>query len=48
MTKTSQGGFCFLEANYIHYRIEFLNEKGREQLMKAHKDFTPKNQKDYG
>ena len=34
-----------LETNYIHYRIDYLNKKGREQLMQAHKKFHRKIQR---
>lgn len=34
-----------LQTNYIHYRIDYLNEKGREQLMSAHKEFHRKIQR---
>jgi len=34
-----------LETNYIHYRIDYLNKKGGEQLMQAHKELHRKIQR---
>ena len=34
-----------LQTNYIHYRIDYLNEKGRDQLMQAHKELHRKIQR---
>ena len=34
-----------LQTNYIQYRVDYLNEKGRDQLMQAHKEFHRKTQR---
>ena len=34
-----------LKTNYIHYRIDYLNKKGGEQLMQAHKELHRKIQR---